>query len=286
MQGRTSLRRKSAKLNFEDEMPRQADLHRTAGPRSSRIFTKSLALLAVLLMPTLLYASDNVIPDISLKIGDSELGSDGTVSAAMKIVILMTALSFAPAMILTMTCFTRIAVVLGMTRTALGTQQMPPNTVVTGLALFLTIAIMQPVFISMYNDGIKPFMEGKMGQDEAMLKGFLPLKKFLIQHSREKDIGLFLDITKSERPQDIEDVPAYVAIPAFVLSELNTAFQIGFLIALPFLVLDMVVSSVLTSMSMITLPPVVISLPLKLMLFVIVDGWHLIISSVVQTYKV
>jgi flagellar biosynthetic protein FliP len=189
-------------------------------------------------------------------------------------------------MILTMTCFTRIAVVLGMTRTALGTQSMPPNMIITGLALFLTMAIMNPIFVEMYEGGVKPFMDGQMDEKQAIEKAFSPLKKFLVRHAREKDLALFLDITKSPIPEDVQDVPFQVAVPAFVLSELNLAFQIGFLIALPFLVLDMVVSSVLTSMSMITLPPVVISLPLKLMLFVLVDGWHLIIGSLVATYHV
>ncbi|MBN8548940.1 MAG: flagellar type III secretion system pore protein FliP [Deltaproteobacteria bacterium] len=226
------------------------------------------------------------LPSFGLNIGGTQMGSDGTVSSSLKIMLLLTILSFAPAMVITMTCFTRIAVVLGMTRTALGTQSMPPNMVITGLAMFLTIAIMNPVFSTMYNDGIKPFMEGQMNEQEAMVKSFAPLKRFLIRHAREKDLALFLDITNTAIPSDVNDVPFQVAVPAFVLSELNLAFQIGFLIALPFLVLDMVVSSVLTSMSMITLPPVVISLPLKLMLFVIVDGWHLIIGSLVATYHV
>lgn len=224
------------------------------------------------------------LPDVSISIGGSNLSSDGTVTATLKILFLMTVLSFAPAMVLTMTSFTRIAVVLGMTRTALGTQSLPPNMVITGLALFLTVSIMNPVFQEMYRDGIQPYMDNQMGDREALEKTMAPLKKFLVQHAREKDLALFVDITKSEQPKDILDVPFQVAVPAFVLSELNLAFQIGFLIALPFLVLDMVVSSVLTSMSMITLPPVVISLPLKLMLFVIVDGWHLIVASLVQTY--
>jgi flagellar biosynthesis protein FliP len=225
-----------------------------------------------------------LLPDVSINIGGSKIGGDGGLTAGLKIVALMTLLTFLPAMILTMTSFTRIAVVLGMTRTALGTQSLPPNTVITGLALFLTIAIMGPVLGLSYSEGIKPYMEGTMGQEEAYKKAIVPIKKFLIRHSRDKDIALFLEITRSEPPTVPEDLPLHVAIPAFVISELNTAFQIGFLIALPFLVLDMVVSSVLTTMSMITLPPVVISLPLKLMLFVIVDGWHLIIASVVKTY--
>lgn len=240
----------------------------------------------ILLCPVSAFAQAAALPDLSISIGGSELASNGGVSATLKILILLTLLSFAPAMILTMTCFTRIAVVLGMTRTALGVQSMPPNMVITGLSLFLTIAIMSPVFNKMYVEGIGPYMEGQMDERQAVEKAFAPLKQFLVRHSREKSLALFLDITKSEAPKEEIDVPWQVAIPAFILSELHLAFQIGFLIALPFLVLDMVVSSVLTSMSMITLPPVVISLPLKLMLFVLVDGWQLIIGSLVETYHV
>lgn len=224
------------------------------------------------------------LPDLSISIGGQQLGASDGLAPALKIVLLFTALSFAPALILTATCFTRIAVVLGMTRTALGTQTLPPNMVITGLALFLTLAIMNPVFDRMYKEGVGPYMEGQMSEQEAVQKAGAPLKEFLVKHAREKDMALFLDITKTPLPDDMMSVPFYVAVPSFVMTELILAFQIGFLIALPFLVLDMVVSSVLTSMSMITLPPVVISLPLKLMLFVIVDGWHLIVASLVRTY--
>ncbi len=240
----------------------------------------------VVCAPSEAYAQQAALPDLSISVGGSELAGGGSVTSSIKILLLLTLLSFAPAMILCMTSFTRIAVVLGMTRTALGTASLPPNTVITGLALFLTVAIMGPIFEKSYQEGIRPYMEGQMDQGEAMAKASAPLKDFLVRHAREKDLALFLEITRSETPSDPATVPFFVAVPAFVLSELNTAFQIGFLIALPFLVLDMVVSSVLTSMSMITLPPVVISLPLKLMLFVIVDGWHLIISSLVKTYRV
>jgi flagellar biosynthetic protein FliP len=247
----------------------------------------SLLLAAMLLLPEIALAqSSGEAPKIAISIADTTMGSDGSITSVMKLVIILTALTFAPALILTATCFTRIAVVLGMTRTALGTQSLPPNMVITGLALFLTFAVMGPVFQKMYDQGVKPYMDGQMTEDEAYRKTIEPLKHFLIKNSREKDIALFLDISGAEPPDDVADVPLYVAVPAFTLSELNTAFQIGFLIALPFLVLDMVVSSLLTTMSMITLPPVVISLPLKLMLFVLVDGWHLIIHSLVQTYHV
>ena len=245
-------------------------------------------LASCMLVSNDVFAQDasNTLPNLSIAIGNTQLGADGSVSSTIKIMILLTLLSFAPAMIMTMTSFTRISVVLGMVRTTIGTQSMPPNMVITGLSLFLTFAIMQPVMLDMYKGGIGPFMDGSMSQEEALPKTFAPLKKFLVQHARDKDLALFLEISKSPVPEKPEDVPIYVAAPAFVLSELNLAFQISFMIALPFLILDMVVSSVLTSMSMITLPPVVISLPLKLMLFVIVDGWHLIITSLVQTYRV
>lgn len=259
--------------------------------RKSRLGSTRLVALALLASSVLVAveganAQQMALPDLSISVGGSELAGNGSVASSLKVVLLLTLLSFAPAMILCMTCFTRIAVVLGMTRTAIGTATLPPNTVITGLALFLTVAIMGPVFQKSYDQGIKPYLEGQMEQSEAMKKASAPLKEFLVKHAREKDLALFLEITRSEMPKDPADVPFFVAVPGFILSELNTAFQIGFLIALPFLVLDMVVSSVLTSMSMITLPPVVISLPLKLMLFVIVDGWHLIISSLVKTYRV
>ena len=246
-----------------------------------------IGLSAAALLPAVGFAEDLAIPSVSLNVDGAEYSSEsGGVASIMKILAIISAMTFIPAMVLTMTSFTRIAVVLGMTRTALGTQQLPPNMVITGLSLFLTIAIMNPVFQKMYEGGIEPYMDGRMGSQEAIEETFTPMKKFLVSHSREKDLALFLEITHEDVPEKAEDVPFTVAVPAFVISELNMAFQIGFLIALPFLVLDMVVSSVLTSMSMITLPPVVISLPLKLMLFVVVDGWHLIISSVVQTYQV
>lgn len=256
--------------------------------KSLKAMKRALPLIVLalgLVAPCHVDAQQAPLPDLSISIGGSELAGGGSVASSLKIVVLLTVLSFAPAMMLCMTCFTRIAVVLGMTRTALGTAALPPNTVITGLAIFLTFSIMGPVFQKSYDGGIKPYLDGQMAQEEALTKAIAPLKDFLVKHSREKDLALFLQITHSEMPKDPADVPFFVAVPGFVLSELNAAFQIGFLIALPFLVLDMVVSSVLTSMSMITLPPVVISLPLKLMLFVIVDGWHLIISSLVKTYN-
>lgn len=240
------------------------------------------AVIAILLLSAAAYAQDAAF---SINVGGNGFtDQQTTISSAMKLLLFITALSFGPAMMMTMTSFTRIAIVLGMVRTSLGVQSAPPNMVITGLALFLTINIMAPVFKECYTAGFEPYSAGTMSEQEALEKGLLPLKKFLINHSREKDLALFIQVTKSELPETPEEVPFFVAVPAFVLSELNLAFQIGFLIAMPFLILDMVVSSVLTSMSMITLPPVVISLPLKLMLFVLVDGWYLIIQSLMKTY--
>lgn len=241
---------------------------------------------ALLLLPELVHAVENpVLPTLSINVGGSETGTDGTITTTLRILFMLSALTFVPAMMITMTCFTRIAVVLSLTRQAIGTMTLPPNMVITGLALFLTFAIMGPVFNQMYTEGVRPYMAGEMADSEALTKTLTPIKKFMVRNAREKDLALFLEITQSEPPQDMESVPFHVAVPAFVLTELYLAFQIGFLIALPFLVLDIVVSSILTSMSMITLPPVVISLPLKLMLFVIVDGWHLIIASLMKTYQ-
>ncbi len=244
-----------------------------------------ISLLLILGGEPALSQTQPITPEISIAIGSNEIQGN-TLSAGIRIMLLLTAVSFAPAMLLTTTCFTRLVIVFSMTRTALGTQQAPPNMVLTGLALFLTIAIMGPVFSEAYNAGLDPYLEGVMSEDEAIRKGSKPIREFLLANTKQKDLALFLDITKSPEPESESDTPLIALIPAFVVSELNVAFQIGFLIALPFLVLDMVVSSVLTSMSMITLPPVVISLPLKLMLFVLVDGWSLIISSLVKTYAI
>jgi len=206
------------------------------------------------------------------------------VFAALKISTIMSSLVFLPSLIMAVTCFPRIAIILSITRQALGTGQTPPNQVLLGLALFITFAIMGPQFTEIYEKSIIPYSDDILTLPEAAEAGFSPLRKFMLPLTREEDINLFLEITKSEIPESPETISAQVLIPAFVLSELNTAFQIAFLIYIPFLVLDMIISSVLTSMSMITLPPTVISLPIKLLLFVMIDGWSLIISNLVKTY--
>ena len=198
--------------------------------------------------------------------------------------MLVSSLVLLPAVLMTVTCFPRITIVLALTRQALGTAQTPPNQVILGLSLFLTFAIMGDTFQRVYEEALIPYSEDQISHGEALQKAFAPLRDFMLPQTREEDLSLFVEITKSKLPESPEHLGATIVVPAFVLSELNTAFQIAFLIYVPFLILDMVISSVLTSMSMITLPPTVISLPLKLMLFVVIDGWSLIIGNLVKTY--
>lgn len=225
-------------------------------------------------------------PAVTINTSSNQDISNGEVYSGLKLIMLLGILTLLPSVLMTVTCFTRISIVLGLTRQALGTAQTPPNQVILGLALFLTFAIMGPVFDKMHKEALIPFTEDQITMQEALDKAYKPLQGFMLRHTREQDLELFLNITKTEKPDNPEDLGPTVVVPAFVISELNSAFQIAFLIYLPFLILDMIISSVLTSMSMITLPPTVISLPIKLMLFVMIDGWHLIIGNVVQSYHV
>ena len=227
-------------------------------------------------------AQGAVMPDINISLG--ETGDPGKIGAGIKILILMTVLSLAPSIIITMTSFVRIVVVMSFLRQALGTQSAPPNQVMAGLSLFMTFFIMQPVFMKMYNDAFVPFSQEKMSMEVAFTKGMTPLREFMINQTREKDLALFVEMARMPRPETVEDVPTHVVIPAFIISEMRTAFTIGFLIYIPFLVLDMVIASVLMSMGMMMLPPVMISLPFKLMLFVLVDGWYLIAGSLMKSF--
>ena len=207
------------------------------------------------------------------------------VSALIQLVVLLTVLTLAPAILLMMTSFTRIIIVLSLLRHALGTQQMPPNQVIIGLALFLTFFIMSPVINRVNTEALKPYYAENISGEVAFEKGIVPIKEFMLKQVREKDLALFVRIAKEERPAKPEDVSLSTLIPAFAISELKTAFQIGFMIYLPFLILDMVVASVLLSMGMMMLPPIMVSLPFKLLLFVLVDGWHLIVGSLVQSFR-
>ncbi|MBE4908716.1 flagellar type III secretion system pore protein FliP [Bacillus luteolus] len=206
------------------------------------------------------------------------------VSTSVKLLLLLTVLTIAPSILILMTCFTRIIIVLSFVRTSLATQQMPPNQVLIGLALFLTFFIMSPVLSEVNEEALTPLFNEEINLEEAYERAALPFKEFMAKHTRQKDLQLFLNYSGSERPASIEEIPLTALVPAFAISEIKTAFQIGFMIFIPFLVIDMVVASVLMSMGMMMLPPVMISLPFKILLFVLVDGWYLIVKSLLQSF--
>jgi flagellar biosynthetic protein FliP len=203
---------------------------------------------------------------------------------AVQLLLLVGGITLVPALLFTVTGFTRILIVLGFIRTGLGTPTAPPNQVLVGIALFLTLFVMAPTFQAVKRDAIDPLSAGKITQAQAFDRGQAPLRQFMFEQTRQKDLALFVKLAKLERPRTRADVPTYVLIPAFIISELKTAFQIGFLIFLPFLVIDLVVSSTLMSMGMVMLPPVFISLPFKILLFVLVDGWNLVTRSIVESF--
>ena len=212
--------------------------------------------------------------------------SDPTnVSTSVKLLLLLTVLSLAPSILILMTSFARIVIVLSFTRTALATNQMPPNQVIIGLALFLTFFIMAPTFQEVNKQALQPLFDEEIGLEEAYERASIPFKEFMAKHTRQKDLELFLEYNQAERPQSIEDIPLTTLVPAFALSEIKTAFQIGFMIFIPFLVIDMVVASVLMAMGMMMLPPVMISLPFKILLFILVDGWYLVMKSLLQSFN-
>ncbi|MFP4015809.1 MAG: flagellar type III secretion system pore protein FliP, partial [Halanaerobiales bacterium] len=203
---------------------------------------------------------------------------------SLRILLLLTVLSLAPAILIMVTSFTRIVIVLSLIRNALATQQMPPNQVLIGLAIFLTVFIMAPVWQTINADALQPYINEEIDTETAYSRGIAPLREFMFKHTREKDLALFVEMSSMERPENQDDIPIFVLIPAFVISELLKAFQIGFMIYLPFIMIDMVVASILMSMGMMMLPPVMISLPFKLLLFILVDGWYLIIETLMKTF--
>ena len=205
--------------------------------------------------------------------------------SSLNVLVLLTLLFLAPSMVLVMTTFTRFVIVFGFLRQALGTQQVPPTQLLVMLGMILTFFVMEPVGTKAYEVGIKPYIEEKIGYEEAFDKTTLPFKNFMIRNTREKDLALFFRIRKMENPETVADVPLSVIIPAFVISELKTAFEIGFLLFLPFLVIDMVVASILMSMGMMMLPPVMIALPFKILVFVLIDGWNLLIGNLIASIK-
>jgi flagellar biosynthetic protein FliP len=245
---------------------------------------KSLRLVAAaaMLSPATAWAASSV-PTLSL--GISQATGPQQVSTTLQILFLLTVLSLAPSILLMTTAFIRVVIVLSFVRQAMGTQQMPPNQVIIGLALFLTFFIMSPVFQQVNDSALQPYLKNQLGQEQALELAVKPMREFMFAQVKEKDLALLMNIAKNPAPTNQNDVPTMTLIPAFMLSELSRAFQIGFMIFLPFLVVDMVVASVLMSMGMMMLPPVIISLPFKLLLFILVDGWGLVVGSLVQSFN-
>jgi len=222
-------------------------------------------------------------PKINIEIG--EIDEPHQISVAIQILALLTALSLAPGFFIMVTSFTRIVVVFSFLRHALSTQQMPPNQILIGLALFLTIFVMTPTWIETKKEALDPYLKGEITQEEAFKRGIEPIRSFMLKQTRKNDLALFIGLSGEKRPKTPQDIPTYILIPAFITSELKTAFQIGFIIYIPFLVIDIVVSSILMSVGMFMLPPMMISLPFKILLFVLVDGWDLMIRSLILSFK-
>ena len=252
---------------------------------------QALLLLGAALLPVLALlwpgaaqaAQDIVMPNLQLSLTGGQTEPE-KVSLGLEILLLLTVLSLAPAIVLTVTSFTRIIVVFHFVRQALGLQQLPPNQILASLAIFMTVAIMMPVGKKINDDALQPYLDERIGFQEAVKKAEAPLREFMFKHTREKDLSIFYSITKMDRPATKDDVPTIALAAAFVISELKTGFTIGFMLYIPFLILDMVVSSVLLAMGMMMLPPMMVSMPFKLLLFVMVDGWTLLVGSLVNSF--
>lgn len=238
------------------------------------------SLIVGLLLPADAHAQG--LPRISLEVGESSSPEDAAVT--LEIIFLLTVLSLAPAILILLTSFTRIVVVLSFLRMAVGTQQIPPTQLIVGLSLFLTLFVMGPTFEKVYDEAILPYMNEEIDHEVALDKAMDPMRRFMLSNTREKDLALFVKLSRSERPANVDELSNRVLIPSFVISELKTAFQISFVLFIPFIIIDMVVASTLLSMGMMMLPPVTVSLPFKILLFVLVDGWHLIVQSLVTSF--
>jgi flagellar biosynthetic protein FliP len=253
--------------------------------RLKQATTASVVLVALLLiLAGNCWAADPSISTPLFSIGIDSSAPSGAPSVVLQIFLLMTVLSLAPAILIMVTSFTRIVIVLSLMRRALGTMQMPPNQIMIGLALFLTIFIMAPVWHKINQSALEPYLDKKISHQEALENAVAPLREFMFKHTREKDLALFVDIAKLKKPKNATEIPTTVLIPSFIISEVKTAFQIGLLLYVPFLIVDMVVASVLLSMGMMMLPPIMVSLPFKLMLFVLADGWYLLVGSLVKGF--
>ena len=243
-----------------------------------------IVVLAATLGLSVVPSEAQTLPKISLQVEDAKRGGDAAVS--LQIIFLLTILSLAPSILIMMTSFTIIVIVLSFLRTAIGTHgQMPPNQLIVGLALFLTFFIMAPVWERVNTEALQPLIEDEIPYKEALDKGMEPLRVFMMKQTRQKDMALFVKLSRMQHPTSRDDIPNSVLIPSFIISELRTAFQIGFILFIPFLVSDLVVSSILVSMGMMMLPPVMVSLPFKILLFVLVDGWNLVVQSLVESFN-
>ncbi len=251
---------------------------------SKRIFAALGLGLIFCVFSSLTVQAAPLIPVPNINVGVEAANNPQDVALSLQVLFVLTVLTLAPSILIMMTSFTRIIVVLSFLRSALATQQMPPNQVLVGLALFLTFFTMSPYVEQVNQNALQPYLAGTINQEAALTEGMKPMREFMLKQTRENDIALFVNLSETPRPNSPEDIPTTTLIPAFVISELKTAFQIGFLIYIPFIVIDMVVASTLMSMGMMMLPPVMISLPFKILLFILVDGWHLIIRSLITSF--
>ena len=224
-----------------------------------------------------------IIPSVNVEIGTAE--NPEQVASTLQVLAVLTVATLAPAILMMTTSFVRIVVIIGFLRNALATQNVPPNQVVISLAMFLTFYIMAPYWSQANENGLQPYLAGQISQEEALTNALEPMREFMFRQTREADLALFVNLADAERPESQEDVSTFVLIPAFMISELKTAFQIGFMLYVPFIVIDMIVATTLMSMGMMMLPPVMISLPFKILLFVMIDGWHLLINSIIVSFR-
>ncbi|MER3522579.1 MAG: flagellar biosynthetic protein FliP [Ignavibacteria bacterium] len=230
------------------------------------------------------FAQEKALPFPKLSVEVGKATSPDDVSVTLQILFLMTILSLAPAILILTTAFTRIIVVFHFLKQAMGTPQMPPSQVLIGLAMFLTFFVMAPTWSKVNDQALQPYLQKKMSLQEAYEKGVEPIRGFMFRQTREEDLGLFLNFAKLEKPKNRSEVPTYVLVPAYAISELRVGFQIGFVLFIPFLLIDMVVASILMSMGMMMLPPVMVSMPFKILLFILVDGWYLVVESLMQSF--
>jgi flagellar biosynthetic protein FliP len=253
-------------------------------PFASFLFPFALSAVCLLFVTAPVAAQSGVaVPHLNIGLEGSKKPED--VSVTLQLMALLTILSVAPALMMMMTSFTRIVIVLSLTRSALGTQQIPPNQVLMGLALCLTFFTMQPTLTEINSQALQPYLAKEMPFDAAVQQALPPVRRFMLRQTRQSDLSLFVDLSRTPRPRTARDVPTYVIVPAFIVSELKTAFTMGFVIFLPFLVIDLVVSMILMSMGMVMLPPVLISLPFKILLFVMVDGWSLLTRALALSFR-